>query len=270
MAIGVDRARAAGALPDDSRSGPIDRFAAAAQHSGWLHRDLAREEGLAAAVAALRRDAGLAPDAMAWARKEHQLLAELLAAAESPDPVGWIAEHRAALAADLVLGEIAGQATKDFDFDTGQVRQVVHTGQSITAGDLRVTLRHVDFGTAGTLIASDITIPVPVPRRVTIASGATARIVTDLLWRGFEEMRDDCGYHYLIARYEEDLPGRDKGGLRTKSARQSCFPAIASAARQITLSCSGYDLDTIGLSGEDPPERHVEFVPVPLTFEVTR
>lgn len=237
------------------------------QQLGWAGRGLAREEDLVAAVAALRRDPRLAADAIAWSSDHYELLANLLAAPESPDPVSWIAEHRAVLAAELVLGEIAGQVAKDYSFDVGQVRQVLRPPQRATAGDLGVALRRIEFGTSGTLIVTDVTIPVPVMRRETLADGTTSRIVTDLIWRGFDEMRDDRGYYYLMARYEEDLPPRDSGGFRTKSARQSCFPAITSAVTHITLSCSGYCLFTIEVAGQDPP--HVEFVPAPLTFELS-
>lgn len=234
---------------------------------GWTDRDLAREEDLVAAVAVLRRDPQLAGDAIAWSSDNYQLLADLLAAPESPDPVAWIAEHRPGLAADLVLGEIAGQVAKDFSFDIGQVRQVLRPLQRATAGDLGVALRRIEFGSSGTLIVTDVAVPIPVPRRETLADGATSRTVTDLIWQGFEEMRDDRGYYYLTALHEEDLPPRDSGGLRTKSARQSCFPAITSAVTHITLSCSGYCLFTIEVAGQDPS--HVEFVPAPLTFELS-
>lgn len=263
-ATGMSRARRAGARPDDVRDEPLDRFSSDVERAGGLHHDLAREAGLAAALAAVRSDMDVARDAMAWATSQHPLLADLLAAMDLPDPVGWVAEHRAHLAAEVVLGEIAGQVARNFSFNVGDVWRVIHPMLSVTVRDLRVTLRRVDFGTTGTLLVVDVTKPIPVTHRAALRGGASHRIVTDLLWRGFEEMRDNCGHYYLMARYEEGR-SRDSHGLRTDSARQSCFPELACSG-PVTLSSAGYRLDTLDLSG-DPSKNHITMVSAPLNLE---
>jgi hypothetical protein len=263
MVVGLGRAQAAGVGSGVAGADAAGRLAAAGQVAGLLN-NLASREGLAASIAALRGDKELERDVLSWARGQHQLLADLLGGPASADPLAWIAEHRPGLAADLVLTELVGQVTDDLGMDVGRIRQVLYPMREVAARELSVTLRRVDVGTDGTLLTMSVTGPVPVMRTISLPTEVQGRTVTDVYWQGFEEMRDDRGHYYVMARYEEYGSEPDRGGLRTTLARESFFPAIA--GDRVMLSSLGYRLDTMDMTGA-PGQIDAVLVSAPLHLE---
>jgi hypothetical protein len=264
---GAHRARAAGALGRDSE--PLAAFADVSAQSGWPGGPLRTDADLARAVSDLRQDTELAAEfARLPAHGTYPLLARLLAGEPVLDPVGWIAENAAALAVNYVLSALAYEVVRDFGIDVGPIRQVLQgDGNTIAVGKLRLRVQRAEIGTAGILIVTEVTIPIPV--RPSLGTGTDRRsfAVTHMVWNGFDELHDDLGWHYLAARLE---PGtsRDQGSVRTYSLRQSFFPALVAEASIITLNSARYEEVSYRHSGDAAPVRQIAVVPAPLSVQL--
>jgi hypothetical protein len=264
---GILRARAAGAVGRDSE--PLARFADVSVQSDWPQGPMRTDADLARAVSDLRRDSGLATDfARLPTDGTYPLLAQLLAGESVPDPVGWIAENAAALTVNYVLGAVAYEVVRDFGIGVGSIRQVLHgDGNTIVAGELRLRVQRAEIGSAGILVVTHVTIPIPVRRPPGTGTGRRSFAVTQVVWDGFDELHDDLGWHYLAARSE---PGtsRDQGSVRTYSLRQSFFPALVPEASIITLNASSYEEVSYRHSGDAAPVPEVTVVQAPLSVHL--
>jgi hypothetical protein len=143
--------------------------------------------------------------------------------------------------------------------------RIFHPNPLQVSGDLRVLLRRVEVGTAGVLLVIEATVPAPTRPEVVSTTGERTFDSTHVGWRGFDELRDDLGYHYLATRFEEDS-SKDKGAYRTSLARQSFFPTLASGAGRICLSSTGYFRHEFSAFPAGLPLHNSTFVRAPLTF----
>ncbi len=165
------------------------------------------------------------------ARNERdQILADLLRLPEGVDPIEWLKQEHEIFAIRLVLSHLLHRFSVTHGawaaFTTIGVLKVNRVFYPLPA--VRVRIKEVTFKTEGFLVQASVDLS---PRRLPLSEDPRPSL---FVWRGFERVVDNQGYHYLTWA-EEIHSGNTSFHRYQEQLTMAFYPSIAADSTALTF-----------------------------------